>query len=143
VQIFVFIFLLVVMTSVEAQQQPSKTVPRSRDMGAAADGITGIVVNGTITPNGYEFYRLFTTLWSEKLESREYSLHIDELLSKRYGNKIVVYFGQKPVYSAALPLKYPDLKAMCEKAVEETQSNILASMLMLGVDDADIVREQI
>jgi hypothetical protein len=32
---------------------------------------------------------------------------------------------------------------MCEKAVEETQSNILASMLMLGVDDADIVREQI
>jgi hypothetical protein len=143
VKIYALFFLLVVMASAEAQQLPSKTVPRSRDMGPAADGIVGIVVNGTMTPNGNEFYKLFTILWSEKLESREYSLHIDELLSKRYGNKIVVYFGQKPVYSGALPLKYPELKAMCEKAVEETQANILASMIMPATDDADIVKEQI
>jgi len=112
-------------------------------MGEAADGIVGIVVNKTITPNGYEFYKLFTILWSEKAESRDYSLYIDEVLSKRYGNKIGVYFGQKLVYAAALPLKYADLKALCDKAVEETQANIVAAMITQATDDIDIVRDQI
>jgi len=139
----VFIFLLLVMGASYGQSQPGKSLPRSRDMGEAADGIVGIVVNQTITPNGNEFYKIFTILWSEKPESTEYSLHIDERLSKRYGNKVGVYFGQKLVYSSALPLKYADLKTLCEKAVEETQANIVASMITQESDDVDIVRDQI
>lgn len=133
-----FILLLVSMASAYGQTQ---SVARNRDMGVAAEGIVGIVVNQTITTNGYEFYRIFTLLWSEKPDSRNYSLHIQERLSKRYGNKVGVYWGQKLLYSAALPLKYDGLHALCEKAVEETEANI-AIQFMQTPDETDIAREE-
>ena len=134
-------FLLVAMVSAYGQPQSVQSVPRNRDMGVAADGIVGIVVNQTITTNGYEFYRIFSILWSEKLESKDYSLDIRERLSKRYGNHIDVYLGQKRVYSTFLPLKYDGLQALCEKAVEETQTNIV-TLSMQAPDATDIVRDE-
>lgn len=110
-------------------------------MGGAADGMVGVVVNQTITPNGYEFYRIFSILWSENPDSGDYSLSIKEQLSKRYGNRVGVYLGQRLVYSAVLPLKYDGLKTLCEKAVEDTKTN-LVSLSMQAQDDADIVREE-
>lgn len=124
-----------------ARPLPVQPVPHSRDLGEAADGISGIVVNQTITQNGYEFYKIFSLLWSENPDSRNYSLNIQERLSKRYGNQIDIYLGQKRVYSGALPTKYYSLFALCEKAVDETQTNII-SLAMQMSDDVDIVREE-
>ncbi|MGA8148527.1 MAG: CsgE family curli-type amyloid fiber assembly protein [Gallionellaceae bacterium] len=123
------------------EPQSAHSVPHSRDMGAAADGVVGIVVNQTITPNGYEFYRIFSILWSEDLDSRDYSLNIQERLSKRYGNSVEIYLGQKRVYSAVLPFKYDQLKALCEKAVEETKTNIVG-LSMQASDDTDIIKDE-
>ena len=137
-------FLLLGSISAYGQQQPVKSAPhRNEDMGEAADGIVGIVVNQTMTPNGNEFYKEFTILWSERPESREYSLHIDEGLSKRYGNQIWIYWGQKLLYSTPLPLKYEDLKKLCEDAVEKIQAKIIASIMEQGPDETDIVRQGI
>lgn len=134
----VFICLLLVMASAYGQ---TKSAPRGMDLGAASDGMVGVVVNETVTPNGNEFYRMFTLLWSEKPDSRNYALHIQERLSKRYGNRIGIYLGQKQVYAAVLPLKYDGLHELCEKAVEETQANIVTLSLQIP-DVIDIVREE-
>ena len=114
---------------------------QSGDLGAAADGMVGIVVNQTITPNGYEFYRIFSLLWSEKPDSGAYSLSIKESLSKRYGNRVDIYLGQQRVYSAALPQKYDGLHTLCGQAVEETQTNLVALSLQKN-NDADIAQEK-
>jgi hypothetical protein len=136
--------LLLVATTAYGQEQPAKHAPhRNEDLGEAADGIAGIVVNQTVTPNGNEFYKQFTILWSERPESREYSLSIDEGLSKRYGNQIWIYWGQKLMYSTPLPLKYADLKKLCEEAVEKIQAKIVASLTEQGPDEIDIVRQGI
>jgi hypothetical protein len=137
----VFFCLLAFVAPVYGQPHSMQPVPGSRDMGVAADGMVGIVVNQTITANGYEFYRIFSILWSEDPDSRNYSLSIKERLSKRYGNRVDVYLGQKLVYSAVLPLKYDGLQTLCEKAVEDTQTNI-ASLSIQASDDTDIVREE-
>jgi hypothetical protein len=138
------VFLLLGSVAAYGQQQPIKLAPRhNEDMGEAADGIAGIVVNQTVTPNGNEFYKEFAILWSERPESREYSLHIDEGLSKRYGNQIWIYWGQRLMYSTPLPLKFADLKKLCEEAVEKIQAKIVASLMEQGADENDIVRQGI
>jgi len=125
--------LLMVIANAFGQEVP---VPHG-DLGPAADGMVGVVVNQTITPNGYEFYRSFSILWSENPDSRNYSLSIKERLSKRYGNRVDVYLGQKLVYTAALPIRYEGIQSLCEKAVEDTQSNIV-TLSMQSTNDADI-----
>lgn len=115
---------------------------RSRDMGDAGDGIKGLVVNETITPNGYEFYRMFALDWSEKANSREYSLHVREKLSKRFGNRVEIFLGERPVYSKVLPAKYEQLRTQCAQAADEVEANIV-SMVLQASDDTDIVRDEI
>ena len=107
----------------------------------AADGMAGVVVNETITPIGYEFYRIFSILWSENPDSTNYLLSIKERLSKRYGNRVDIYLGQKLVYSAALPVKYDVLQTLCERAVEDTQTNLVALSVQTS-DVTDIVSEE-
>jgi curli production assembly/transport component CsgE len=128
------------MASAYGQPQSLQSFPASKDMGEAADGMMGVVVNQTLTPIGYEFYRIFSILWSEKPDSGDYSLNIKERLSKRYGNRVEVYLGQKLMYAAVLPFKYDGLHTLCEKAVEDTQTNI-AGLIMQVQDNIDIVRD--
>ena len=123
------------------QPQSAQVVSSSKDMGMAADGMAGVVVNETITPIGYEFYRIFSILWSENPDSTNYSLSIKERLSKRYGNRVDIYLGQKLVYSAVLSVKYDGLQTLCESAVEDTQTNLVGLSVQTS-DVTDIVSEE-
>jgi hypothetical protein len=131
--------LLLSMTSVYGQPQADQNAAHGRDLGAAEDGVLGVVVNQTVSNTGNEFYKIFSLLWSERPDYGNYPLNIKERLSKRYGNFVDIYLGQQRVYSAALPLKYDSLKTLCEKAVEETQTNIVTLSLQTP-DSKDIVR---
>jgi len=111
-------------------------------MGEAGDGLLGMVVNQTLSVNGYEFYRIFYLLWSEKADSLNYSLNVQERLSKRYGNQVTVSLGQKVVFTGALPQKYDQLKSLAEKAATEAQANLVLLLIMPGMD-IDIGSDQV
>jgi hypothetical protein len=134
--------LMMVSLSAYAETKPAPTIRLNRDLGEAGDGILGLVVNQTISSNGYEFYRMFYLLWSEKPDSLKYSLNVQEKLSKQRGNQVNVYVGQKVVFSGVLPLKYEQLKELSAKAAEETQSN-LVMLLLEPSKDADIDGDQV
>jgi hypothetical protein len=139
----VLALLLAGAASAYGQPSPAPAPRYNKDMGEAADGIVGIVVNQTITPNGNEFYKEFTIRWSEKPESMQYSLYVGEKLSQRYGNQVGIFWGQKMVYAAPLPLKLDALRKLCEEAAEKVQAKILALIMEQGPDETDIVREEI
>lgn len=134
------------MTSVSAEtlsgasDKSPRPLSSSRDLGEPADGIAGLVVNQTLTGLGNEFYKIFSIQWSETEESRRYSLSVQERLSRRSGNFVNVYFGQKRVFNAVLPNKYVELRALGEKAVGEIQAFIVALALEAG--NEDIAREE-
>ena len=119
-----------------------ENIPNYIVVGEAGDGILGLVVNQTISTNGYEFYRMFYLLWSEKPDSLKYSLNVQEKLSKQRGNQVIVYLGQKVIFSGVLPLKYEQLKELSTKAAEETQAN-LVMLLLEPTKDADIDSDQV
>jgi hypothetical protein len=134
--------LMMVSLSAYAETKPAPAIRLNRDLGEAADGILGLVVNQTISTNGYEFYRMFYLLWSEKPDSLKYSLNVQEKLSKQRGNQVIVYLGQKVIFSGVLPLKYEQLKELSTKAAEETQAN-LVMLLLEPSKDADIDGDQV
>ncbi len=137
----ILMLLLLSMTSVFGQPQADQNVARGKDLGAAVDGVQGVVVNQTVSNTGYAFYMIFSLLWSEKPDANDYSLNIRERLSKRYGNRVDIYLGQQRVYSEVLPIKYDGLQKLCEKAVEETQTNIV-SLSLQAPDSSDIVKNE-
>ena len=136
--------ILIMLLALPAGAAESPTKPadaRGHDLGAAADGIAGLVVNQTLTNVGYDFYRIFSILWSEKSDTGNYSLSVQERLSKRYGNQVGIYLGQRRVFNTVLPQKYDGLRSLGEKAVEEVQANILALRMMS--DDEDILKDEL
>jgi curli production assembly/transport component CsgE len=95
----------------------------------SADGVTGLVVNQTVTTGGYDFYLLFTEVWRTRPDSENHVLSIVERPSTRYGNQVSVFLGQTRVYSGVLPRKYEQLRPLCEQAVETILANIVAMLL--------------
>lgn len=99
----------------------------------------GIVVNQTFTPGGQEFYRRFTDFWREKSDFESYTLVILERPSRRYGNAIFVSYGQRVMYSSALPVKIDAIRAMSSDAVDKAYANIISLTLRFsGDNDPDI-----
>jgi hypothetical protein len=122
--------------------KPSSAIASiGHDLGPAADGIKGLVVNQTITASGYDFYRIFSILWSEKPDSNNYSLSVQERRSLRRNNQVGIFLGQKQIFSAMLPSKHDGLNELGEKAANEILANIIALMIESVSDD--IAREEL
>lgn len=99
----------------------------------------GIVVNQTLTPGGQEFYRRFTDFWREKSDFESYTLVIVESPSRRYGNRIVVNFGQKSLFVGFLPIKNDAIRGLGGEAVEKVYAGIISlSIRMTGDRDPDL-----
>jgi hypothetical protein len=124
----------------ERENVPAVVASSGRDLGPAADGIRGLVVNQTITARGYDFYQIFSILWSEKPDSGNYSLSVQErhLLSGqglRKTSQVGIFLGQKQVFSALLPWKREGVEDLGERAANEILANITAAMIEFTSDD--------
>jgi len=99
----------------------------------------GIVVNQTFTQSGQEFYRRFTDFWREKSDFESYTLVVMERPSRRYGNQVIVSFGQKTVFSGVLPIKTDAVRTFSLDAVEKAYANIISlNIKMTGDRDPDL-----
>lgn len=131
------------------EQLPALVAPSGRDLGPAADGISGLVVNQTVTAAGYDFYRTFSILWSEKPDSENYSLSVQErfLLSERTrratrrSSQVGIFLGQKRIFSSVLPWRRDAVEDLGERAANEILANITASMI--EATSEDIAREEL
>ena len=96
----------------------------------AGDGVEGIIVNATITPNGQEFFRRFTEFWREKADGDTYNLDVVERPSRRSGNQISIAYGQRRVFVGYLPVKLDRVRALSEQAADAVHANIISLGLM-------------
>ena len=110
----------------------------------AGDGVEGIIVNATITPNGQEFFRSFTEFWREKADGDSYSLDVLERPSRRSGNQISIAYGQKRVFLGYLPAKLDRVRALSEQAADATYANIITFGLMSTMSsDPDVGADEL
>jgi curli production assembly/transport component CsgE len=112
--------------------------------GGISDGVSGLIINQTMTSIGQQFFLNFTEFWRDKPDGDHYSLDIVERPSKRFGNQVMIMYGQKSVYLAALPIKFDKVRDLSQQAVETTYANIV-SINLFGptVHDPDLSADEL
>ncbi len=97
------------------------------------DPLGGIVVNRTVTVQGHDFYRYFSTWWRETDEEGQYSISIHERPSARWGSEIWVQFRRDRVFHMFLPPARSRTKEISRSAVEIAYENITQNELQRAV----------
>lgn len=105
------------------------------------DGVSGLVVNQTVSASGQQFYRDFTEFWRDKADSESYILYIVEYPSRRSGNRIAVMYGLKNMFSSILPVKLNRVRELSEQAVEVIYANIV-TLAMLAPREPDFSADE-
>jgi hypothetical protein len=107
------------------------------------DGISGMLLDGMITPNGHQFFQLFSNSWQENSESENYSFRVIETTSRLKGSQVFIYSGSKLFFSSNLPFKSSQLSPLVEQAIEAINTKILSEVLDTGSADKDLGMEEI
>jgi hypothetical protein len=107
------------------------------------DGISGLLINNMITPNGHQIFQLFTNNWLENPESENYSLTLIETTSRLRGSQIFIYSGSRLMFSSSLPFKSSQLKPTVDQALEAISSGINSLATETGIADKDLGEEEL
>jgi len=114
-----------------------------KNRNAMTDGISGMLLDGMITPNGHQFFQLFSNSWQENSESENYSFRVIETTSRLKGSQVFIYSGSKLFFSSNLPFKSSQLSPLVEQAIEAINTKILSEVLDTGSADKDLGMEEI
>jgi len=110
---------------------------------SSEDVISGILVNQTVSQQGWEFYRSFAEAWREKPDGEKFTLEINERFSRRSGNLIWITNGPRRLFVGALPYKLDKVRPFAEQAADTSYANMLSLMLPLeGGPDLDLGRDE-
>ena len=121
-----------------AQTLPTKPATSSQD------GVSGLVVNSTVSAAGMAFFLNFLDFWREMPGSDKYTIEIAENSSKRLGTQVWVNFGQKRVFFSALPIQRDRIRPISEKAAETSYEALKTLVLPFGsVLDPDVADDEL
>ena len=137
--IFLFLFLRgTVFAQINniSKSEPAVSNPYS-------EGVSGVVVANTMTPAGYQFYRLFALAWRDKPESETYSISVVESRGRQRFSLVTIYFANKVLYSAALPTRFSALQALVDQSLDAVSSRLLTIELGASESDPDMAADDI
>ena len=134
------VLLLVCSRGIAFAQTTPK--PESVVSNAYSEGLSGVVVANTMTPNGHQFYRLFALAWRDKPESEKYSLSVVESRGRQRFTVVTVYFGNQSLHSAILPARYPALQVLVEQSLDAVSSRLLTLELGASQGDPDMAADE-
>lgn len=93
------------------------------------DPLLGVVVNRTMTVQGHDFYRYFSSWWRETDIDGQYSISIHERPSARWGSEVWVEYRRDRVFHMFLPPARSRTKDISRMAVEIAYDNITRNEL--------------
>ena len=134
------VLLLVCLRGTAFAQTTPK--PESVVSNPYSEGLSGVVVANTMTPNGHQFYRLFALAWRDKPESERYSLSVVESRGRQRFTVVTMYFGNQSLHSAILPARYPALQALVEQSLDAVSSRLLTLELGASQGDPDMAADE-
>jgi hypothetical protein len=109
---------------------------------AMTDGISGLLIDNMITPNGHQFFQLFSINWQNP-ESENYSLTFVETTSRLSGSQVLIYSGTKLMFISGLPYKSSLLGPVVDQAIEAINSGINSLATDTGSAEKDLGEEEL
>ncbi|NBO42190.1 MAG: hypothetical protein EBU92_11880 [Betaproteobacteria bacterium] len=116
---------------------------KSINRNAMTDGISGLLIDNMITPNGHQFFQLFSSNWQENPESENFSLTFVETTSRLRGSQILIYSGTRLMFNSGLPYKSSQLRPVVDQAIEAINSGINSLATETGSADKDLGEEEL
>ena|SRR5690554_8006647 len=93
------------------------------------DPLGGVIVNRTMTVQGHDFYRYFSSWWRETDDESRYTVSIHERPSARWGSEVWVQYRRDRVFHTFLPPARSRTKEISKIAVEIAYENITQNEL--------------
>lgn len=108
------------------------------------ENIVRLQVNSTVTTDGMVFYQSFLNFWRDKSGIEKFTIDISERPSKRRGNQILIYSGQKLIFFSALPNKHDRIRLLSEQAADACYTNLITLSLPFNESrDLDIAEDEV
>lgn len=117
-----------------AQEEEQKTIDNmeqgieeqfSQQLNLDEPGLSGVLVDRTITMIGKTFYRQFSQLSMESTILSNANLSIHERPSARWGSLVWVSEGNKIIFEATLSPRLSDVDQYAEAAVEQVEQMVI------------------
>ena len=116
---------------------------KSINRNAMTDGISGLLIDSMITPNGHQFFQLFSSNWQENPESENFSLTFVETTSRLRGSQVFIYSGSKLMFNSGLPFKSSQLRPVVEQAIEAINTRIVSMAMDTVGAEKDLAEEEL
>lgn len=114
-------------TKIQNQIEGTKAVIESQQRQIFIDPLAGIVINKTVTVQGHDFYRFFTTMWRAQGLDTHYTITIYERPSARWGSEVWVDYRRQQMFHTFLPPARSQTRAISEYAVNLVLENLMDS----------------
>jgi curli production assembly/transport component CsgE len=103
---------------VPTRTQPNETGPVDEET-IRHDGISGLIVDDTVTFVGREFYDAFAIAWLDYGLGDRYNLSIHELPTAASGSRVWVEYNRKTLFQVFLPPTRANIEATARTAAEQ------------------------
>ncbi len=80
-------------------------------------GISGLVVDETLTKAGRDFYEVFYSQWEAPATELDYTIFIKELPAPGRGSQVMVYLDETELFNQPLQPRYDVIEAVAQYAV--------------------------
>jgi hypothetical protein len=110
---------------------------------AFSDGISGMVVNNTISATGQQFFQLFTQTWRENADSENYSLTVSETTSRQRGTQVFIYMGSKLLFTSGVSPKFSLLKPVVDQAIDSISTRLISDAMESVSTDPDLAQDEL
>lgn len=128
----------------EGLEEGSATEELSRQFHLGEPGLTGIIVDRTITMVGREFYRQFTRRSQDSAVMSDTNLSIHERPDARWGSQVWITENNTIMFEARLPPRLSDIEAYAEAAIEQVQTRIIQESITRALgNDPDLADDEI
>lgn len=128
----------------DALEEGSATEELSRQFRLGEPGLSGIIIDRTITMIGREFYRQFTQRSRDSAVMANTNLSIHERPDARWGSQVWITENNTILFEARLPPRLSDIEAYAEAAIEQVQTRIIQETITRALgNDPDLADDEI
>ena len=127
----------------QARRQGEDGVAIQRTRPTLSDGLSGVMIDRTMTMIGKTFFRQFSQQRLDSPAIRNTSLSIHERPSARWGSLIWITEGNNVLYEATLPPRLNDVDMYASAAVSSVSDQFLRRKVMEALrNDPDMAGDE-
>ncbi|MFQ3788643.1 CsgE family curli-type amyloid fiber assembly protein [Halomonas sp. A29] len=116
----------------------------SRQFRLGEPGLSGVIVDRTITMMGKTFYRRFSQLSVESHILSSTTLSVHERPDARWGSQVWVSENNRILFQATLPPRLSDIDRYAEAASEQVEQLLVQRSIMQALEsDPDLADDEI